>query len=542
MSSTSSPRAGAPAERSSSGGDRPQPEIGVLARGGTLALVGVVASGALQLLLVVAVTRGLGAAAAGVFFEAVALFMVLSRVGEAGASTGLVRTVPRLRALGRTVDVRRSLIVAAWPVAIICLLMGILLYAFAGALSSVFFDEAHEAEAAQLIRLLSPLLPLASATTVGLAATRGFGKMLPYVLVQNVGLPAARLVLVLAAIFAGLGSVATGLAWALPTGGAAVLAAVWLIVLLRRTEGQPSDAPARPVRELASSFWRFSAPRGLAGILGMSVTWMDVLLVGALRSTREAAIYAAASRLAIVGAYALQAIGMAIAPRISALLARDEREQVEELYRTATWWVMALVWPLYAVMAVFAPFVMGLFGPEFVAGQTALVVLCLAMLVNLATGNVTTVLLMGGKSSWNLYNAAGSLALNVALNLLLTPSLGITGAAIAWAASLVFVNVAPVVQVGLFLGMRPPFGAGFVIVAASTAACYGGVGFAIREAFGTSLATFAVFVAVSTAIYLALLWRFRETFKVSDLLRGLRLRDPRRRPTRLRMAASPADS
>jgi O-antigen/teichoic acid export membrane protein len=251
------------------------------------------------------------------------------------------------------------------------------------------------------------------------------------------------------------------------------------------------------------------------------VTWSDILLVGALRSTREAGIYAAASRLSIAGAYALQAVGMAIAPQISSLLARGSTARVETLYRVATWWLMALSWPLYLTLIAFAPFVMGMFGPEFVAGEWALVILSGAMLVNLATGNVTVVLLMSGKSALNLINAAASLVLNVALNLTLIPALGITGAALAWAVSIVFVNVAPVIEVRVCLGMCPPFGSGYRIVVAAAVLCYGALGLGLQLLLGTTWASFAASCIAGTAIYVAALYRFREALGFSHLREAL---------------------
>ena len=56
-----------------------------------------------------------------------------------------------------------------------------------------------------------------------------------------------------------------------------------------------------------------------------------------------------------------------------------------------------------------------------------------AMLVATAVGPVDIVLLMSGKSLWNLLNTAVAVTANIVLNLLLIPHLGITGAAIAWA-------------------------------------------------------------------------------------------------------------
>jgi hypothetical protein len=107
--------------------------------------------------------------------------------------------------------------------------------------------------------------------------------------------------------------------------------------------------------------------------------------------------------------------------------------------------------------------------------------------------------------------------------------MGITGAAIAWAASLTFVNIAPVVQVRLFLGLRPPWGRGFVLVALAAGACYGALGLAARYGLGLDGTTFAVFVVMATGIYVPLLWPFRELLHFSELLNGLQSRGRRSR-------------
>src|SRR5262245_1056458 len=88
-----------------------------LARGGSLNLVGSVASAVLGALLVVIVSRGFGAdkAAANAFFTAVALFTLVFNTAELGADTGLVRFIARLRTLGRTGDIRPTVWVAVLP-------------------------------------------------------------------------------------------------------------------------------------------------------------------------------------------------------------------------------------------------------------------------------------------------------------------------------------------------------------------------------------------------------------------------------------------
>ena len=127
----------------------------------------------------------------------------------------------------------------------------------------------------------------------------------------------------------------------------------------------------------------------------------------------------------------MQALRLAISPELSAALARQDLSRAGEMYRVSTQWVLFSSWPLYLLMGVFAPTVLGLFGPSYPQGATALSVLCAAMLVALAAGNVGSVLLMGGKSTWVLGDKILALTVNVAANLILIPRYGITGAAVA---------------------------------------------------------------------------------------------------------------
>ena len=75
----------------------------MVARGGSLNFIGAVANGLLQFALVVVVTRSLTRSASGAFFEAIALFLILSNTAELGADTGLTRMIPRYR------------VTAGWP-------------------------------------------------------------------------------------------------------------------------------------------------------------------------------------------------------------------------------------------------------------------------------------------------------------------------------------------------------------------------------------------------------------------------------------------
>lgn len=498
-----------------------RPHLAVVARGWALNLLGTASHGVLTLVLVFVITRGLGAGEAGAFFEAVAVFSILTNSTTLGADTGIVRMLPRHRALGRRADVMSTISVALWPVLVVGTVAAILLFATATRVSEVVADPTYRAVLATYLRVLAPFLPISAGYTVLIAATRGFGTMLPSTIVDKLARPALQPVLLALVLAAGLRGATVAFAWAGPLALAAVLASLWLASLIRLDGAASAGERAGRLRALAAEFWRFTAPRSLAAVFQVTILWLDTLMIGALASTREAGIYTAATRYVLIGMLAAVAILQVLAPKLSELLAREDHDEATHVFQTATAWLIGLNWPIYLTLIVFAPFLLSLFGPEFVEGQGAVVVLASTMLVATAIGPVDIVLLMGGKSAWNLINTGIALALNVVLNLILIPRFGIVGASVAWSASILFNNLAPLAQVWHFLRMHP-FGRGFIRITLAAGACYGGLAFVIRALLGATLAGFVASGLVATGVFLTLVWRSREGLELRALRQALR--------------------
>jgi len=399
------------------------------------------------------------------------------------------------------------LLVAFVPVVVLGIVGSIALWFAAPALAThVGHDNAHAA--LRSIRVLALLFLPGTVEVAVVECTRAFGSVRNYVLVQQLGIPAARPLLVGIAVAAGAPLWVVVLAWMIPL----VLALAW---------------PARTtsVPEIAREYWSFTGARGLASVMEILLNWLDVLLVAALVSASQAAIYAAASRFVTSGTLVLQALRLAIAGDVSAALARRDTDRVSQMYHVASQWVVLSSWPLYLIMAIFAPTVLRIFGSSYPAGAHALTVLCLAMLVNLAAGNVGTVLLMGGRSTWVLMDKGASLAINVGANFALVPHFGITGAAVAWAATIVLDSVLAFGQVRW--GMRIAGSLRAVAVAGLLAlGCFGVIPVAVRALAGSSLATMSIAIALSLSVYLPMVWVRRDMLGIRVLIEALA---PRRR-------------
>lgn len=501
-------------------------ELRSFARGGIVSLVGSILSAATGFLLTVVVARLLGAAQAGVFFIVVAIFTILSEITELGADEGMVRSSAQLVALGRGRELRRLTRVALGPVLSVSAVTAVALYALAPRIAEVFAEPRYLDEAVLFLRITAPFLAISAARAVILAGTRGLGSIVGYT-VTNTAMPASRPVLAVAVVALGFGSGAVMLSWAVPIGATFVAGAILFWLQVRRAEAACVGAPAAAAGTAASSagrdFWLFSGARGVAAIIEIALVWLDVLLVGAMVSNDQAGIYATASRFITSGTLVLSATRIAVAPQIAGLLARGENRTAEELYNVATSWVVAASWPIYLVFACFGPVILMPFGAEFTEGAAALAILSGSMLILMAAGNVQTVLLMGGKSSWTLANKVVALIVNIALNLLLVPPFGIVGAAIAWGASITVDTVAASFQVHRYLGLRlrPRR---LAVPGLWALICFGAGGLLVRLLLGTSPAAFALYVLVACLGYGIALWRSRAGLHADLLLEAVRSR------------------
>jgi O-antigen/teichoic acid export membrane protein len=542
------------------------PDTAMMARGSLVNLVAMVSGAVLTFALTVIVSRWLQPAGTGAFFELIALFTIAYFTLELGANTGLMRWISRARAVGGLAEARRILPIALLPVAVIGVGAAAAIWLTAPELARLCLHGLPGGEGTADIRIIAPLVPLAALSGCLIDATRGFGRTWPYLAIEGLGKPMARIALVVGALVAGLGLHGAAIAWGIPVVGGLMATSVIFAVILRsevpltagphsarRRPGEQHGALSRhrfrtalhravhsarrrerghreppvPVegrrQSLGTEFWRFTAPRACQGIFQVTILWLDILLVGALISRHAAGIYAAVSKLAMVGAFALEGTRLAIQPQVSALLARREPQRAAALYQTTTRWLMLASWPMYLVFAIFPAVVLGIFGSRYTPGAAALAVLSLAMLVNLGTGNVTVVLLMGGKSSWGAINTGAALIVNIGLNLLLLPHIGILGAAIAWGASIVVDNVAALIELRWALGLTV-FGPRYGLVVAVTAGCFGVVGILARALLGQTLSALAVTLVLGSAAYAAVLYQTRTPLQLAGMTAALQAR------------------
>jgi O-antigen/teichoic acid export membrane protein len=484
-----------------------------LARGGSINVVGAAVNGALSILLVLVVTRGYSPAQAGAFFAATSMFLILSAVVELGVDTGLIRWLPRYLVERRHADIRTALRVALGPVVIASVVTAGVVVAAAPWFAGLIAAPGQHHTATSGLRLLALFLPIAAASDLTLAATQGYGTMRPAVLVDKIGRSVVQIAAVVAATFAGAAMLGLVVSWAAPYLLSAATG-LWLLYRMvhRRQAHDAAEPGAQPTglatRAIAAEFWQYTGPRAVSRITQVALQRSDIILVAALRGPKDAAVYTAATRFLVVGQLGTTAIQQALAPNMSRLLAMGDPAGVTRIFRTSTAWLMILAWPIYLTCATFGPLLLRIFGHTYAAGGATVLILSLTMLLATAAGPTDVALLMAGRSGLSLFNNLAALVVDVGLNLVLIPHLGVTGAAISWAVAISIRNILPLLQVRSMLHMTP-FGPGSAWVAVSAAACFGVLPVLARTGPGLSVPVMVVALAVATPLYAYALWRGR---------------------------------
>ncbi|HEX4956326.1 MAG TPA: oligosaccharide flippase family protein [Thermoanaerobaculia bacterium] len=418
---------------------------------GALAVLAIEGLGlALTLGIQVLLARWLGTGGFGLFAYATSWLLTLTVVAKGGAEIASLRFVAAYSTTGEAAQLRGFLVWSLRRTALGALALSAVTAAVAWALPGV---------APSLLPVLwvaCCALPVDSLLEVLVAVGKGLGRS---PLAQAVAQVARRVLfggLLLVAVWVGWGVSASGAMGLYLVSGAVALVA--LGALLRRIVPPAAEtALAGETTALGgeTQVWRSTTGTLFLFVLAVAlIQRLDTLFLGMLRDTTEAGLYSVASRLAGLALLGQAAINSLLAPELSRLATLGEHRELERAAirgsRLAAVWSLALGLGFDLV----GPRLLGLFGPEFVAGQPALLILLGGALVNAACGSVGHLLNMTGHSATALRWALAALGLAALLHLLLIPPLGHLGAATATALATTFWNLALLRRVRALLGVR----------------------------------------------------------------------------------------
>ncbi|MFJ2617868.1 lipopolysaccharide biosynthesis protein [Glutamicibacter sp. NPDC087344] len=458
----------------------------------------------------------------GQFFQIVAFFSIAITLATFGADTGLVRNLAAQKAVGATKYLGSTLTVAGVPAVVLALLLGIALWMSAESLET----RLGVAGLAGTIRVMAPLLVPATIMNLAFGALRGLGRVATFSALQNILLPALRFSAVVVAVAVGGTMIQLAAAWSFPTALAALLACVVTWQTLRRIrhgkDEFTADSDGLPSAKVSfRGFWGFSSARGASALVETMLEWIDVIAVAVFLGPAAAGIYGAVNRCVRLGVMLEHTARLVTGPMLSACLAVGNRQGAKQLFGDTAKLLVFCAWPFYLTLAIFAPAVLSLFGPGFAAGALPLAIISLVMMLVVSAGGVQSLLLMAGKSRWQLGNKTCALLAALVLNLWLVPAWGLLGAVTAWSVAVLVDCLLATIQVSRAMGFGAPLRQ-MLPLAATSLLLFGVAGIVWRVVFGPSLLALGLQLATAVPLYLFLSLKFRRRLGLEKVVDGIR--------------------
>jgi len=386
-----------------------------------------IASAVLALASQVLMARWMGGFEYGIFVLVWTLMLIIGDLACFGFQTSIVRYIPEYRENGRTGELRGVMVASRRVVVVASTLM-----ALAGLIGIRLFADAIEG-----YYLLPLYLGLVCLPMIALSDTlEGVARANSWAILALAPIYILRPVLLLVAMG---GAIFAGFEPSAETAMAAAILATWTTTLFQAATVMPSAArdigPVPPVFRMRE--WIVvSLPIFLVEGFFFILTNADVLMIGWFLTPADVAIYFATVKTLALVHFVYFAVKAGVAQRYAQYAHGAARDRLAAFTRETVQWTF---WPSLAmalvVLAVGKP-MLSLFGEGFAEGYPLLFVLVLGVVARASVGPAESLLTMSGNQNVCAMIYGATLAVSIGLNLVLIPTHGLWGAAVATAVAM----------------------------------------------------------------------------------------------------------
>lgn len=387
-----------------------------------------IVSAAIAFVSQVLLARWMGSFEYGIFVLVWTTMVIAGNISCLGFHTTVIRFIPEYREKGMVAELRGVLVASRLFVLVASTTIAVI-----GALGVLVLSARVESYYVVPFVLGFVCLPMIAFSDLLQGVSRAYAwavfSLSPTYLIR----PVLILVFMAAALLLGYPADAT-------TALIAAIAATWATTIWQLVG--ISGRMGRSLQPGASSFrlreWMVvSLPIFLVEGFFFLLTNADVLMVGIFMPPDDVAVYFATVKTLALVHFVYFSVKAGVAQRYAAY-AHSEPEKLATFARETVAWTF---WPSLAmgiIVLALGELMLMLFGPEFVAGYPLLFLLVGAVVIRSTVGPCESLLTMTGNQNICAFIYALTLALNVVLSVILIPTIGLWGAAIATAAAMVF--------------------------------------------------------------------------------------------------------
>lgn len=378
------------------------------------------------------IAQHFGAAGSGKFGIAVTTMTITSYFVLSGMDTNVVRAVAGDLREGKQAQARGAIQTAVTGVMTMFLLVATVFWLVRATFGSVLFGSIEMGP--ELYIMLAAVLPLAL-QRIATASLRASGRLFASQIIDGplgTSLAAIALLALLASDLAP--SLATPAA--LYFGGYTLACGLGWLFYRQVARGWPAS-----VRPALIAFVIAGLPILASNISNVFTEWYTTISLGASWPAATVGQYRAAWQFVAIAGLVQSAMESILSQRIAAAARIGDPVAIASVARKSLALLFVLTAPIFAIVLAIPEWLLGLFGPDFVAGAPALRVLVIGQFFRTMGIPLGSILAMTGNQRWMLVYASIGIIPCLVLVALLIPTYGAVGA--AWATSAtIFVRIA----------------------------------------------------------------------------------------------------
>lgn len=438
---------------------------------------------------IVVFSRQIGASQMGIYYPFIALVGAAAIPADFGVKAAVEKRISEGESVG---DILSAALVLKWP---LLLIIGSCLYAGRDIINTYLGDE--------LALLVIVALGCREFARLGIFTLRGELRVGETALAKAVQ-PATWLVMGIVFLETGLGVVGIAYSYIISQ------------VLMGMVAWARSSVAFGPLSlSNVKSIFEYGKFSIVSDAGGLAYNWLDVLILsafisaGVASSKVELGAYENSWRISLLVLLFSSAIASILFPQFSQWDAEDARGKIEKLLPRAILPVMIVAIPAFVGSIVLSNQLLRiLFGPEFTVASTILIILTgdkIFQSVHLILGKSLQAL---DRPDLSAYSTISSIFINIILNLLLIPTVGTIGAAIATTLSFFLNTVIHAYFLNMFVEIRLPIlKLGWVGVSATA---MGVLVYALDKLLRPkSILSLLLLVVISAALYAVALTLFK---------------------------------
>ncbi len=416
-----------------------------IAKESTITFTGMVYGNINRYLYTALLARWVGVEYLGIYSLANSIMLIAEVLAKMGLETGVMRFVSRFDPEKEIDEIQRIIRSALKMTSLFALAIMTLLIVSSDFIVHRVLKANPLLQTVLIVFALT--IPFNAITLVSAYATQGFKRLKYKIFTTQFVNPTVLLVTMIGSYFL----VSREIAIMLPMFITGVTGSILITHFLRKVSGVqlrtvftvPFDRP----------LLNYSFPLMFVIILQTFMHWMDILMLGYFTDATSVGLYHPAARTAGLLQALLFSFLSIYAPVFSQLHRKGDNAEMTRLYHMVTRWILILAIPISLIFLIFPAKVMLIFGPAYMASAQVLIILTFATFIQTIFGAAGPALNMSGHTKLVLWNTIGAFLINLVLNIVLIPRLGITGAAIATFSSLTTFALVLVVEVHFLLGL-----------------------------------------------------------------------------------------